>query len=187
MNLRNKYATLKILNFIICLALFFGCSATRTISDKTVETTTIQPVTIQVDDIKTETQVVLTKVDTLNKIPYGEYVPEPIKIEQKMKDGSKIKTTAVIKSTLIKNKKGMPELKSEVTLTETTIETKAQVTAKTETTKSVTETFWQIWGNRFMWGLIIIIILSILWGVFKSRTTKFDENGKIKKITETEE
>jgi hypothetical protein len=153
---------------VIVIPLIIGCTATRTISDKTVETTTIQPVKINVPDVKIDAKIPLTQVDTVNKIPYGDYESKPIEIEHKTADGTVIKSKAIIKVKLQKSK-AKPELNANLSLTETTIETKAQVVDKKETTQSVTETFWQIWGNRFMWGLIIMFILFILWMVLKEK------------------
>lgn len=159
----------KIKLLLLLPILLFGCSATRTISNETVETTTIQPVKINIPDTKVETQIPLTQVDTVNKIPYGDYESQPIEIERKTTDGTIVKSKAIIKVKLQKSKANKPELNANLNFTETTIETKAQVTDKKQTTKSETETFWMVWGNRFMWGLIIMIILFILFSVFKSK------------------
>lgn len=160
--------TVKLL-VIVTLSLFlFACSTTKEISVKTEETTTIQPITIQVPPIRGEIpNIPLTKPDTTDQQPYGVYEGERTITTKDEVTGRLSEAKTKVKVTIRKNTKGKPVADVSLDVQQDSIKAEAKVTnSKTTTnTNTTTEPFLiTIWNDVKWWilGLIVILVGAVV-------------------------
>lgn len=155
----RHYITLSFFTALIfLLVIFSGCASSSKITSTTTETTTIQPVKIDIPPVKTELDIPLVKPDTLNLESFGVYEGEK-EIEN---DKGEPTAKAKVKVTIKKNKQGKPVATVNLDIQQKPIEKAAQVTQtkKVENKKEETIGFGE-YLKYFFYILLLLAGLSV--------------------------
>lgn len=163
---RNKLCTY--LLYVVIIVLFIGCSTTRVITDETVQTIKIETIKTEAPKVnETIVDIPLTKPDTVNIEPFGEYESKPIEIK---KESNGVKLNMKVKPKVIIKRDAQGKPKADVNLEiQQDFEVQGKVTSEVKTTKSETTSFMYDFLWTLLKVLLPIIIIYIIWHLFKEK------------------
>ncbi len=154
---------LKAILLLFMVISFTACSTTTETIKKVEETTTIQPVIVDVPEVRSKFDIPLIAEDTSEALPFGVYSGSQVVETTDSLTGKTSKANVDVKVTVKKNTKGKTTVTAEVKTQQAPIKTEAKVISSKTTTDSETKTegFFTVIWNSIKWWLLLFFIIAI--------------------------